>query len=138
MRSKAPLALIEQIIMLLVFALAAALCLRAFVWADQQSEINAQRDRAMLLAQSAAETVKYCRGDLEEAARTGGAWDGSGWSVGYDGHWQETQSDVVYRLRAEPVESGLDYLGTAVVEVLRDEQVLVSLNVCWQEVGGNE
>ena len=33
-RSKAPLALMEQIIMILVFALAAAVCLQAFVYAN--------------------------------------------------------------------------------------------------------
>ena len=34
MRSRAPLALMEQTVMVLVFALAAALCLRAFALAD--------------------------------------------------------------------------------------------------------
>ena len=34
MRSKAPLVLIEQMVMLLVFALASALCLQAFVKSD--------------------------------------------------------------------------------------------------------
>ena len=34
MKSRAPLALMEQTVMVLVFALAAALCLRAFVLAD--------------------------------------------------------------------------------------------------------
>ena len=46
MRSKAPLVLMEQAVMVLVFALAAALCLRAFVWSDQLSRQNEARDRA--------------------------------------------------------------------------------------------
>ena len=37
MRSKAPLILMEQMVMLLVFALAAALCLQAFVKSDSLS-----------------------------------------------------------------------------------------------------
>ena len=37
MRSKAPLALMEQMVMVLVFALAAALCLQAFALADRIS-----------------------------------------------------------------------------------------------------
>ena len=37
MKSKAPLMLMEQMIMLLVFALAAALCLQAFVKSEQLS-----------------------------------------------------------------------------------------------------
>ena len=36
-RSKAPLALMEQLIMILVFAAAAAVCVRAFVYASQLS-----------------------------------------------------------------------------------------------------
>ena len=35
MRSKAPLVMMEQMVMLLVFALAAALCLQAFVRSDE-------------------------------------------------------------------------------------------------------
>lgn len=40
MRSKAPLVLMEQLVMVLVFALAAAVCLRLFVGAE-----NIARDR---------------------------------------------------------------------------------------------
>ncbi len=36
-QSEAPLALMEQMVMLLVFALAAALCLQAFVRSDTES-----------------------------------------------------------------------------------------------------
>lgn len=39
-RSKAPLALMEQIIMILVFALASAVCLQAFVYADRLSRLS--------------------------------------------------------------------------------------------------
>ena len=37
MKSNASLALIEQVIMLLILIVAAALCLRAFVWSEKQS-----------------------------------------------------------------------------------------------------
>ena len=60
--------MMEQLIMLLVFALAAALCLQAFVTADQMSVRNAKKDIAIVQVQSAAETVKACRGDLNAAA----------------------------------------------------------------------
>ena len=49
MRSKAPLAMMEQMVMLLVFALAAALCLQAFVKSDQLSQQGEVRDRAVTL-----------------------------------------------------------------------------------------
>ena len=49
MRSKAPLVMMEQMVMLLVFALAAALCLQAFVQSDLLSKDIASRDRAITL-----------------------------------------------------------------------------------------
>ena len=48
MKSKAPLVLMEQIIMLLVFALAAAICLQAFIKADALSSASANRDKAVI------------------------------------------------------------------------------------------
>ena len=58
MRSKAPLTLMEQVLMILVFALAAALCVQVFVFSGQSSRRNEARDRAVLEAQNAAETLK--------------------------------------------------------------------------------
>ena len=54
MRSKAPLAMMEQMVMVLVFALAAALCLQAFVKSDRMSKEMEARDRAV---------VPECSGD---------------------------------------------------------------------------
>ena len=39
MKSKAPLALMEQMVMILVFALAAALCLQAFVKSEDRKSV---------------------------------------------------------------------------------------------------
>jgi hypothetical protein len=64
-RSKAPLALMEQIIMILVFALASAVCLQAFVYADRLSRNGEQSHMAMTKAQQAAEYCKANRGDLD-------------------------------------------------------------------------
>ena len=58
MKDKTPLLLIEQLIMILVFALTAALCLRGFAYADGLSEQIYQQEQAAVLAQSAAETLK--------------------------------------------------------------------------------
>ena len=68
MKSKIPLILMEQMVMLLVFALAAALCLQAFVKSDQMSGRSHDRDRAVTLVQEMAETVRHC-GGVEEAAK---------------------------------------------------------------------
>ena len=61
MRSKASLFLMEQLIMVLVFALAAALCLQVFVRAEEISLESARRDEAVIVARNAAELVCECQ-----------------------------------------------------------------------------
>ena len=68
MRSKAPLVMIEMLVMILVFALAAALCVRAFVWSSSETQANYERDKAVIFAENAAQVLKACAGDYEEAA----------------------------------------------------------------------
>lgn len=81
MRSKTPLVLTELIIMLLVFTLAAGLCLRAFLWADETSRRSARADAALTAARNAAELTKHHKGDLATAAAEyGGTYDGESWS----------------------------------------------------------
>ena len=62
-RSKAPLTLMGQLLMVLFFALTAAICLQAFANSEAISQSSADRDAAALLAQNAAETVKGVHGD---------------------------------------------------------------------------
>ena len=57
MKSKSPLVMLEQLIMILVFALAAALCLQAFALADSQSKTTIVRDAAIIEVQQAAEAL---------------------------------------------------------------------------------
>ncbi len=72
-RSKAPLALMEQIIMILVFALAAAVCLQAYVYADQMSKSGQQRERASARAR---EVIEYCKATGGDLALVGERLDG--------------------------------------------------------------
>ena len=135
MRSKSTLALIEQAIMLLVFAVAAVFCLRAFVWADGQSQQSVARDEAFLQAQCAAEVLKNSRGAFAVAEeRWGGAWQEDTWVILYDEEWNRTEDMHTYTLRCTKTQSGLPYLGTAAVEVLEGETLLARLEVAWQEV----
>lgn len=135
MRSKAPLVLIELAVMLLVFALAAALCLKAFVWSDAQSAESAAGDRAWIAAQNAAELLKYSGGDFRRAAQMGGgSSQGESWVILYDENWNVTDEGYTYTLRAVPCESGLKYLGRAEVVVCQNSLELAALEVCWQEV----
>ena len=136
MRSKAPLALIEQVVMLLVFALAAVVCLWAFVWADVQSKETVDREQALIQAQSAAEVLKHCDGDCVAAvADFGGTWDGDVWTIQYDDDWQQTEGEGTYVLQVSHEESGSDYLGLAAVEVFQEQKRLAALDIAWQEVG---
>ena len=65
-RSKAPLALMEQIIMILVFALAAAVCLQAFVYANGLSTRGEKENIAAEHAQEVIEMCKTCAGDWQK------------------------------------------------------------------------
>ena len=135
MKSRAPLALMEQAVMVLVFALAAALCLRAFVLADGISRRVEATDRAVLWAESAADTLKARNGDLAQAAaELGGNLDGQRWIIPLDETWQETAGETAYTLTARPVQTGRPLLGKAQIDVVqKNGERLFSLEVCWQE-----
>lgn len=157
MKSKAPLALMEQLIMVLVFALAAALCVQVFVLSDRMSRQNEARDRAVVEAQNAAETLKSCRGDYAAAARRlGGTWNGLLWGLSYDADWQvlgggelwdtvsrpenRTAADgqAAYHLLVTPAESGQVLLGSAEIMIYTaGGELLYQLPVAWQEADGD-
>ena len=124
MRNKAPLALLEQILMLLIFALAAVICLRAFLWSDDTSRHSARRDDALIHAQTMAETVKAYGGDFAAAAAAlhGTVEDGTLVIEGEN-----------YTLRAEK-EAPAPYLGQAEIAAEVAGEVLFTLPVAWQEV----
>lgn len=144
MRSKAPLLLMEQAVMLLVFALAAALCLQAFVRSDEASRRSEDRDRAALLCQNAAEAIRHAGGDLEQAADQLGvpygayAQEEPAFSVHYGADWTLCRTrEYTFCLRAERVDSGVNGLGKAHVEAVTEggaaAETLFALEVCWQE-----
>lgn len=141
MRSKTPLALMEQVVMLLVFALAAALCIQVFVFSDQTSRYNETRDRAVLEAQNAAEALKC--GDGVYFSEMGAAINGNaGYVLAYDEEWKSVRvesdddPDIAYQLMVFRTDSGDPYLWTAEVAVYTAEgQLLFSLPVAGQNKG---
>ena len=138
MRNRAPLALMEQVIMILVFAIAAALCLRAFVWAEDRSVENAARDQAMIRLETAAEVLKSVRGDMEKASESFGTYQNGCWRVCYDENWTEVSADWEYTLTAELAETDNPLLGKAYLRVTGAEgENLGALRVAWQEVGSD-
>jgi hypothetical protein len=143
MKSKAPLVLMEQTVMVLVFALAAAVCVRAFVLSDSISKINAAQDTAVLRAESAAEIYKNCRGDGAAAAkRYGGSVKDGVWTIYWDAGWKqtETEKEAAYRMRIRPGTGGTAKLGSAKVTVIslkKQGKTLLSFPLAWQEADGN-
>ena len=125
MRSRAPLALMEQILMLLVFAVAAVICLRAFVWSDSTSRYGAARDEALTVAQSAAEILKSNGGDLYGVARVLGG-------TVQEETWVMTDKDFTV---TAAVTERTDYLGRAEITVTARDKADGTLTVAWQEVG---
>ena len=149
MKSKAPLVMMEQIVMILVFALAAALCLQAFVLSDASSRRAAARDRAAAVAQTVAETIRHTGGDAGTAL-SGAAKDlGMDYEQGllwadFDEDWNRTPSgeEGAYRVAAQGTDSGQTGLQTARVEVSRsaaeaeEADVLLTFDVSWQGEAG--
>ena len=136
MKRSASLVLMELLIMLTVFAAAAALCLQAFAWSSRTSRESAAKDLAWIHGQNAAETLKYYQGDFALAAQAcGGQWNGTTWDISYDAHWNVTSADAVYLLQVSCLPDEAEYLGRARLTVLDSEGLILSeFSVCWQEV----
>ncbi len=162
MKSKAPLALMEQMVMLLVFALAAALCLQAFVKSDQISQRSQARSNAALAAQNMAEMLRHSGGSMEHALkeaadRQGGSYlenaDEAGGiqvNVFYDEDWQPTGENGVYLLTVQGIPAGEEGLQKVLVQVVQNtadlavwgdqaqQGLLFELETAWLEVNGHE
>ena len=113
MKSKASLLLMEQLVMILVFALAAALCLQVLVKAGEISEETARRDQAVILARNGAEVLKATHGDASAAE-----------ALGENGY----RVTVISRPSQQPG------LSRAEIDVFFGEERLFSLETGWQEV----
>ena len=151
MKSRAPLILMEQMVMLLVFALAAALCLQAFVKSDGLSGDSEARDRAVTLCQSAAETIRWYGGDIvsaEAAQALGYHYDKGVMYQEFDADWNpvDPAEPGVYRLEASGIpadapEDRIPGLRKAHVCVAKgynydqELELLFELEVAWQGEG---
>ena len=139
MRSKTPLALMEQVIMVLVFALAAALCMRAFVLSDSISRACEERDRALPALQTVAEILKLCRGDLSRTEDTAeNVLSNVDVVTERTEVWESIDGDAL-RIGIVPVESGSALMGCAdLVAVNGKGETVLTLTVAWQEVDKDE
>lgn len=121
-RSKAPLALMEQVIMVLVFAMAAVLCIQAFVVAGQFSKESNGIDKAAIVGQTMAELAKSQRGQVQE-------------EIYYTTDWEVTDEAYgVYLVRFHKnATDGLLGSGTVTVTRIEDNKELFAINAAWQE-----
>lgn len=127
-RSKAPLILMEQLVMLLVFALAAALCIRAFVLAEIRSQENSARAQAIVEAQNMAERYQVIQnaGPVDQTNEP--------FICYYDEDWNQTEGATwAYCLKVEALPTENPYLGRAELLVSdRQGKELVTLPLAWQ------
>ena len=127
MKNRASLVLMEQLVVVLVFALASALCLLAFAHSHRISAETELRDRAVDLAITGCETVKAHRGDLEAAGESlRGQTEG--------GILLVARQDL--RMEIRILDSENPHLGQAEVVIFEEksEKPIYSLEVSWQEV----
>ncbi len=153
-RSKAPLAMMEQMVMLLVFALAAALCLQAFVKSDSMSKGGEAQDRAVLLCQNVAEALRSNGGDPGEALCTvtgqSLATDQGDYTARFDENWELIEGGQslssgkqYYFARVSELDSAIPDLGKAEVYVESvapaDGEItrIFEIEVAWQEVSAH-
>lgn len=138
MHSKAPLALMEQILMLLVFALSAALCLQVFALSGKISHGMEDRAFAVTEVRNAVESIKISGGDFEKHAELfGGTAEDGNWKAFYDEDWKAvSEKEAVYIVEAVSLETENSLLGAAEVCAFeKNGKELFKLKVAWQEVG---
>jgi len=111
MKSRASLVLMEQLIMVLVFALSAALCLGLFTKADLAAEEIRRQDIAVVIAQNAAEQLKMGMEPENTALQEG------------------------FSLEVRKIPSGVPGLNQAELSVSYYEETVYALVTGWQEVG---
>lgn len=139
--SKAPLVLMEQVIMVLVFALVAALCIQAFVLARTLSLRMIERDRAMNMSQTLAETLKASGGDTDAVAGKlkGESVDGT-LQFFYDEEWKQTVSTEASYVMVFEQHHTEGFCKTGVIRILdcSDEREISSMNIAWQGAEADE
>ena len=128
MKNKSYLLLLEQMCMILVFALAAALTLQGFALSGEMIRESRTLESASLAAQNMAEILKQSEGDLACAAEMlGGTADSAARRVIC------TDEENRFTLTAELTDTDNPLLGAALIRAeAADGGTIYSLRVCWQ------
>ena len=116
MKSKAPLVMMEQIVMVLIFALAAALCLQTFVLSGKISKETEIVNKAVIEAQNVAERMKAesVSSVTKEAKQTE-----EGFRLFYDDMWNEVSlaDEAEFYMDICPVNHDNEYFWRAEIVV---------------------
>lgn len=101
-RSRSTLFLLEQLIVILIFAICAAACVKIFVASFVIVNNASDMNNALMIAESGAECYKATTGNASKVATVlGGVADGfDNAAVFYNDEWQTcTEADAAYELR---------------------------------------
>jgi len=142
-RSRSTLFLIEQLIVIAVFAICAAACIRILTTAYFYASDSNAASNALLAAESVAESYKAFGGDPTDIAGVingfmFGDTDGAGYYVHYDKDWRVcSDADAVYvlklaydKLEWSSFPSASDSLITAELTVRKDTgEILVAFPI---------
>ena len=137
MKNRTTLFFVEQLVMLLVFAMAAAVCIGIFSASSRISQHAEDQDRAVFLSQTAAELLKSCSGDLDALEEiTGGTIEADRLTV-FCNRTLQQDPDGIYQLVIQKRSGETPMVGTAAITVARREEpdrILFSVETAWQEV----
>ncbi|WP_352399061.1 hypothetical protein [Anaerotignum sp.] len=98
-RSKTPLFLMEMVIMLLVFAISAGICLKIFVEGKRISQESYQLDKACMQAQMVAEYWQRTKGNIKDTAELLQAeGNGSELFLYFDENWNRAEAKEKFSL----------------------------------------
>ena len=135
-RSRSTLFLMEQLIVIAVFAICAAACVSILTASYLMARDTRDMSNAVLAAESAAESYKAFSGDLGKTAEllegliVSYSGEDAGLVVYYDNHWRPTHiatdAEYILRLTGEPPQVGASVLrlGELSVERITGEEIL--------------
>ena len=136
MNRKSVLHLMELLIMVLVFAIAASVCVQCFAYAHRLSKEQGKKTAAILMVQNAAELLKGASGDFSAIeSQLGGSGTEQVWQVPMDQNWDAVPKleQATYLLLIEKKSATSPYLGMASVQLQCRGETLVEITVAWQE-----
>jgi len=133
-QSRSTLFLMEQIIVIAVFAFCAAVCVYILVASHGMSVDAVDTKNALLVAESAAESFKAFSGEMEQVGSVLGnnySYQNDVLTVFYDDSWQTTlATEASFVLTLEKVESTSSLsIAEAIIIRLHDESELIALPV---------